>query len=275
MGSLSSSDRGHCADVYCVWRLLIHLPDGCVSPGHSAPACYRRHLHRLPRLRGSLPGRRRSLGPALGRQARITAVTGSGVHPIETESYAIMARQVDLTSWPAGDREVVARMIHATADESFASSARIGSRAVGAALTALRSRAPIVCDSAMVAAGASGGARLSPVHCYLDQVAAAPAGGTRAAAAISIASSRHRDGALWVIGTAPTALTMLMDKCRAGDVRPAAVIGLPVGYVGAAAAKAELWDSPLRDVAITNIGPRGGSAVAAAAVNALARLANG
>jgi precorrin-8X/cobalt-precorrin-8 methylmutase len=201
-------------------------------------------------------------------------VTGPGIHPIEADSYAIMARQVDLSAWPTGDRDVVARMIHATADESFASSARIGRRAVGAVVTALRSRAPLICDSAMVAAGASGAAKLTSVHCYLDQVPAPPANGTRAAAAISLAGALHPDGAVWVVGTAPTALTMVLDLCRAGEVRPAAVIGLPVGYVGAAAAKADLWESSLHDVAITNIGPRGGSAVAAAAINALARLAS-
>jgi precorrin-8X/cobalt-precorrin-8 methylmutase len=201
-------------------------------------------------------------------------VTGPEVHSIEAESYAILARRVDLSSWPAGDRDVIARMIHATADESFASSARIGSRAVAVAVGALRSGAPVICDSAMVAAGASGAAKLTRVCCYLDQVPVAPAGHTRAAAAIARAGARHPEGALWVVGTAPTALARLLETCRAGEVRPAAVIGLPVGYVGAAAAKAELWESPLRDVAITNIGPRGGSAVAAAAVNALARLAS-
>jgi precorrin-8X/cobalt-precorrin-8 methylmutase len=202
-------------------------------------------------------------------------MTEPRVHPIEAESYAILARRVDLSGWPAGAREVVARMIHATADESFASSARVGPRAVGAAVAALRCGAPVVCDSAMVAAGASGAARLTGVHCFLDRVPAAPAGSTRSAAAIALAGAAHPEGAVWVIGNAPTALAGLLDLCLNGRVRPAAVIGVPVGYVGAAEVKAALWDSPFRELAITNRGPRGGSAVAAAAINALARLALG
>jgi precorrin-8X/cobalt-precorrin-8 methylmutase len=203
-----------------------------------------------------------------------TATTGLEIHPIEAESYAIMARRVDLSRWPADARQVVARMIHATADESFGASARIGDRAIPAGVAALRGGAPVVCDSVMVAAGATGAALLSSLHCYLDRVAGAPAGSTRAAAAISLAGAAHPEGAVWLIGNAPTALAALLDLWQAGRVQPAAVVGLPVGYVGAAETKAALWDSTLRAVTITNVGPRGGSAVAAAAINALARMAS-
>jgi precorrin-8X/cobalt-precorrin-8 methylmutase len=96
---------------------------------------------------------------------------------------------------------------------------------------------------------------------------------TRAAAAVEVAAAEHPDGALWVFGNAPTALARLVELNAAGSVHPAAVIGLPVGYVGAAAAQAALWSSTLRSIAITNVGRRGGSPVAAAAVNALVRLA--
>jgi precorrin-8X/cobalt-precorrin-8 methylmutase len=202
------------------------------------------------------------------------ATTGPDVHPIEAASYAIMAERVDLSRWPVGARQVVGRMIHATADESFGATARIGDQAVGAGVAALRAAAPVVCDSAMVAAGASAAARFSNLHCYLDQVAVAPAGSTRAAAAMTLAVAAHPEDAVWIVGNAPTALAALLDLWQAGRVRPAVVIGLPVGYVGAAEAKAALWDSSLRDLTITNVGPRGGSAVAAAAINALARLAS-
>ncbi len=212
--------------------------------------------------------------PAATSGPERAATTGPDVHPIEAASYAIMAERVDLSRWPVGARQVVARMIHATADESFGATARIGDRAVGAGVAALRCAAPVVCDSAMVAAGASGAGRLSNLHCYLDQVAVAPAGSTRAAAAITLAVAAHPEDAVWIIGNAPTALAALLDLWQAGRVRPAAVIGLPVGYVGAAETKAALWDSSLRDLTITNVGPRGGSAVAAAAINALARLAS-
>jgi precorrin-8X/cobalt-precorrin-8 methylmutase len=123
----------------------------------------------------------------------------------------------------------------------------------------------------MVVAGMPG---VRAACCYLERVAVAPAGGTRSAAAIELAAAIHPHGALWVIGNAPTALFALLELCEAGDVVPAAIVGLPVGYVGAAAAKAALWESAFRAITITNVGERGGSAVAAAAVNALGRLAS-
>ena len=193
------------------------------------------------------------------------------VHPIEAESYRRMYERVDLSAWPPGPRDVVARMIHATADESFATSARVGERAVAAATAALAAGCAVVCDATMVAAGLPS---VPHVACFLDRVPHASPGDTRAAAAVRIAAEHHADGALWVVGNAPTALAALLDLCATGAVRPAAVIGLPVGYVGAAEAKAALWGGDLRPIAITNVGERGGSPVAAAAVNALARLVN-
>lgn len=181
-----------------------------------------------------------------------------------------MAGYVDLSAWPGGAREVVARMIHATADETFAESARIGERAVVSTVAALGRGAPLVCDSSMVVAGISS---VTTAVCYLDRVPRPPPGDTRSAAAVELAAGDHPDGAVWVIGNAPTALVRLLQLYAAGTVRPAAVIGLPVGYVGAAEAKARLWDSSLAPVAVTNVGRRGGSPVAAAAVNALIRLA--
>ena len=193
----------------------------------------------------------------------------NAVHPIEVESYRILNERVDLSGWPDGARQVVARMIHATADESFATTARIGPVAVAAAIAALQEKAPVVCDSRMVAAGITGVRAV----CFLDEVETAPPGDTRSAAAIRVAAARHPVGAVWIIGNAPTALRQLLMLHAAGRVQPAAVIGLPVGYVGAADAKAALWNSGLRAVAVTNTGERGGSPVAAAALNALHRLA--
>jgi precorrin-8X/cobalt-precorrin-8 methylmutase len=197
-------------------------------------------------------------------------------HPIEEESFSILAERVDLSAWPDGARQVVARMVHATADESFARSARIGTRAVQAARAALAARAPVVCDARMVVAGIPGVAAVAPVRCYLDAVTESPVGrATRSEAAVEVAAAEHPDGALWVVGNAPTALARLLLLCERGAVRPAAVVGLPVGYVGAAEAKAALWASELGPLSITNVGPRGGSPVAAAAVNALWRMAGG
>jgi precorrin-8X/cobalt-precorrin-8 methylmutase len=160
-------------------------------------------------------------------------------------------------------------MVHATADESFAHTARVGTRVVEAAVGALNRGAAVICDVRMVLAGITS---VRNGVCYLDRVLAAPPGSTRSAAAIDAAAEDHPDGALWVIGSAPTALRRVLELCRAERLRPAAVIGLPVGYVGAAESKAALWASPLRPIAITNVGERGGSPVAAAVVNALGRL---
>lgn len=196
------------------------------------------------------------------------------VHPIEAESYAIMAGLVDLSGWREPDRQVVARMIHATADESFSASARIGPDAVAAGVEALQRRAAVICDARMVVAGVPAVAADCDVLCYLDRVPGPVEGrSTRSEAAIEAAVADHGDGAVWVIGNAPTALARLIHLHAAGRVRPAAVIGLPVGYVGAAEAKQLLWESPLAAVSITNRGRRGGSPVAAAALNALHRLA--
>ncbi len=137
-------------------------------------------------------------------------------------------------------------------------------------MAALRRRVTVVCDTRMVMAGIPA---VQSTRCFLDRVAGAPPGSTRTAAAIELAAREHPDGALWVIGNAPTALARLLELHDRGRVSPAAVVGLPVGYVGAAEAKAALWNSPLQPVAITNVGARGGSPVAAAAVNALAALA--
>lgn len=195
----------------------------------------------------------------------------SAVHPIEVESYRILAGRVDLSSWPDGQRQVVARVIHATADVGFAASARIGPEAVERALDALGTGVPVIVDAAMVAAGAP---RVDTT-CSLAEVPVAPPGSTRSAAAVALAARRHPDGALWVIGNAPTALAELLALHRRGLVEPAAVIGLPVGFVGAAEAKAALWAGPLAARAITNRGERGGSPAAAAALNALHRLLEG
>ena len=184
------------------------------------------------------------------------------IHPIEAESYRILAARLDLSSWSPLAREVVARMIHASADLDYAASVRATDAAVQAGIDALRAGAPVVCDAHMVRVGIGDVAAV----CLLDDVAVAPPGSTRSAAAIRLAAERHPDGAVFVIGNAPTALFELL----AMDVRPALVVGLPVGFVGAAESKAALLDSGLP--CITNVGEKGGSAVAAAAVNAIVRL---
>jgi precorrin-8X/cobalt-precorrin-8 methylmutase len=185
------------------------------------------------------------------------------IHPIEAESYRIMAARVDLSRWPPAPRAVVARIIHASADVDYAATVRITGDAVTRGVAAVRAGAPLICDAHMVRAGITG----MRARCAIDDVPVAPAGSTRAAAAMRAAALAHPDGSVLVVGNAPTALAALLDLA----IRPAVVVGLPVGFVGAAEAKAALWASGLP--CITNTGEKGGSAVAAAAVNALIRLA--
>src|SRR5439155_1629776 len=131
--------------------------------------------------------------------------------------------RVDLSAWPPGARDVVARLVHATADESFAATALIGERAVEAAVAALAAGAAVVCDARMVVAGLPS---IAGTVCYLDEVREAPPGDTRSAVAVRLAAERHRDGALWVVGNAPTALFALLELAAAGVVRPAESSGL-------------------------------------------------
>ena len=194
----------------------------------------------------------------------------TGIHPIEVESYRILAERVDLSALAPLDRAVVERMVHSTADLSFVESARIGERATAALLDAVTAGAPVIVAAAMVAAGIT----RHPTTCYLARVPVAPPGSTRSAAAFELAAAEHPTGAVFVCGNAPTALFALLDLHAAGRVEPAAVVGLPVGFVGAAESKAALWDSPLAPVSITNVGERGGSPVAAGAVNAIVRAAH-
>ncbi len=201
------------------------------------------------------------------------------VHPIEQESYRILADRLDLSSLPPVSRAVVARVVHATADVALAGTMILDEAQLDAAVAALRAGAPIVTDVAMVAAGISG----RHARCFLDRVPPAGAGvapavagetaPTRSARAMRLAAAAHPAGAVFVVGCAPTALIELVALSAAGALDPALVIGMPVGFVGAAQSKAALRASGLP--AVSNVGERGGSAAAAAACNALVRMADG
>jgi len=181
------------------------------------------------------------------------------VHPIETESYAILRTRLDTADLPPLTRAVVERIVHTTADPTWAGDLVCDEDALRAGRDALLAGAPLVTDVRMVAVGIT--ARPSTVA--LDLAPVAEEGLTRSATGIRAAAARHPDGAVWVIGNAPTALDELV---RTG-VRSPLVIGLPVGFVGSVAAKAALRDAGWP--AVSNRSERGGAAAAAAAVNAL------
>lgn len=196
------------------------------------------------------------------------------IHPIEAESYRRLEERVDLSSLGPAARAVVARVIHASADLEYATTMVVDEDAAGAGVAALAAGARVICDVEMVRHGITSLATV----CLLDEpvvtdLVGAEPGLTRTAAAMRLAATAHPRGAVFVVGCAPTALEELVRLAADGSVAPALVVGLPVGFVGAAESKEALRASGLP--AVSNIGEKGGSAVAAAAVNALARLADG
>jgi precorrin isomerase len=189
------------------------------------------------------------------------------VHPIEAESYRILHERVDLSRFGPSARALVARVVHASADLEYAATMVVDEASVAAGVAALASGAPVVADVEMVRGGITG----YLVECHLPHATSEP--GTRAEAGMREAARRYPDGAVVVVGCAPTALAEVVRLHRAGAFRPALVVGMPVGFVGAADSKEALRASGM--AAISNVGEKGGSAVAAAAVNALVRLAAG
>jgi precorrin-8X/cobalt-precorrin-8 methylmutase len=185
------------------------------------------------------------------------------VHPIETESYRILRGLADLSHLGPLSRAVAERVIHASADLEYAESLVLDETVLEGGLGVLRRDAPIVTDVHMVAAGITARETLCFVSDPRARSLSEMLGITYSAAGFRLAAQEAGAGAVWVVGNAPTALFELLEL----DISPALVIGLPVGFVGAAESKDALIDCGLPGVA--NRGPKGGSAVAAAALNAL------
>jgi precorrin-8X/cobalt-precorrin-8 methylmutase len=185
------------------------------------------------------------------------------VHPIEAESYRILREMVDLSHLGPLGRAVAERVVHASADTEYAESLVLDEPALEGGLEALRRGAPVVADVRMVAAGITAREALCFVSDPRARELSENLGITRSAAGFRLAFDEVGPGAVWVVGNAPTALFELLGS----DWRPALVVGLPVGFVGAAESKEALLESGLPGLA--NRGPKGGSAVAAAALNAL------
>ncbi len=198
-------------------------------------------------------------------------------HEIEKKSFAIIDAEAGPHAFSAAQWSIVRRMIHTSADFDYMTDIRIHPQAVGAGITAIRKGAAIYTDTNMARTGirARDLERFgASAECLMasDRIAAAAAqaGITRAKAAVDAVADRL-EGALYVVGNAPTALLRLIEHIRSGRSAPALVIGLPVGFVNAVESKAELLELDIPY--ITNVGRKGGSNVAAAAVNALILLA--
>ncbi|MFE1288921.1 precorrin-8X methylmutase [Streptomyces sp. NPDC058751] len=194
---------------------------------------------------------------------------------IYRESFATIRAEADLTALPADVGQVAVRMIHACGMVDLVRDLAHTPQVVARAREALRSGAPVLCDVSMVASGITR-KRLpadNDVICTLSDPSvpglAAELGTTRSAAALELWRDRL-EGAVVAVGNAPTALFRLLEMIEEGAPRPAAVIGVPVGFVGAAESKDALAEHPLGLDHLIVRGRRGGSAIAAAAVNAMA-----
>jgi precorrin-8X/cobalt-precorrin-8 methylmutase len=190
---------------------------------------------------------------------------------IEKRSFDIIDEKLLQKGYAPGEHLIVRRIVHATADFEFADSMRLHPNAVEKGVAAIRAGKPVICDARMLQAGLT---RLSGrVLCAINdedvRQTAKENGMTRAATAMQ-KLSEHFDGAIIAIGNAPTALFKVMELVKTEGVKPALIVGIPVGFVGAAESKEALLESGL--CYITNVGPRGGSPIVAAAVNALALL---
>jgi len=194
---------------------------------------------------------------------------------IYKQSFATVAREANLDRFPQELQAVVTRLIHACGMVEIADRLSFSVDAGQAGREALLAGAPILCDCEMVGAGI--------IRRYLPKdnrviVTLNEAGvpdlakkieNTRSAAAVELWKD-HLDGAVAAIGNAPTALFHLLELLDAGYPKPACILGFPVGFVGAAESKAELANAPRDCNFITLRGRKGGSAMASAAVNALA-----
>jgi precorrin-8X/cobalt-precorrin-8 methylmutase len=192
---------------------------------------------------------------------------------IYRRSFATIRAEADLSGLPADVAAVAVRMIHACGMVDLVADIGFSAGVVTAARKALLGGAPILCDAEMVASGVT--RRRLPagneVICTLRDPSvpalAASLGTTRSAAALDLWGDRL-DGAVVAIGNAPTALFRLLESVEVGWPRPAAILGIPVGFIGAAESKEALAASGLEHLIVR--GRRGGSAITAAAINALA-----
>jgi precorrin-8X/cobalt-precorrin-8 methylmutase len=195
---------------------------------------------------------------------------------IYARSFAIIREEADLSRFSDAEAQVVVRMIHACGLVEAARHIVFGNGLVEAAPAALAAGAPILCDAEMVAHGITR-ARLpakNEVICSLNDprvpALAAKLGTTRSAAALDLWGDKL-GGAVVAIGNAPTSLFSLLELIASGAPRPAAILGIPVGFVGAAESKEALAADPHRIPFVIVRGRMGGSAMTAAAVNALAK----
>jgi precorrin-8X/cobalt-precorrin-8 methylmutase len=197
---------------------------------------------------------------------------------IEAMSFKIIDQEAGSHGFTFRQWQIVRRMIHTSADFEWMRMIRFHPEAIDAGIQSIRQGQAIITDTRMACMGirreliaAYGGS----VQCYMSDPTvaekASKAGQTRARMAVDAALAQFQEGGIYVVGNAPTALLRLIELVRNGSARPALIIGLPVGFVNAAESKQTLMG--LNWPCISNVGRKGGSALAASVVNALALLA--
>jgi precorrin-8X/cobalt-precorrin-8 methylmutase len=236
------------------------------APPSPAQARERRLLAPRPRSgRGRAPSQSDGRVRAAGTKLRYLKDPDA----IYRRSFALIRAEVDLSPIPRALHALALRLVHATGEPDLLKDLRWSDDAAAAARAALSEGAEVLVDAEMVAAGIQSRSR---VRCLLNDRRvprlARRLGTTRSAAAVELWRP-HLAGAVVAIGNAPTALFHLLEMIAAGAPRPAVVLGFPVGFVGATEAKAALAGNSLGLAYVTLLGRRGGSALAAAAVNAL------
>ncbi len=187
---------------------------------------------------------------------------------IEALSFQIIQREVSFERYSTSEAEIVARVIHASADPEFANTMRFSPDAAEHMLNLISSKALVITDVRSLTMSIN----TLPTVCALEEGFTTIEGKTRTYAAMRHAAKQFRADALYVVGCAPTALEALIELSDSME-EPLSIVALPVGYVGAAESKESLIDSS--SIYITNTGRRGGTAVTAAVINAIGKMALG
>ena len=200
---------------------------------------------------------------------------------IERQSFAQIRQLTDLSGFDADQQQVAIRLVHTSGDPNIIHDLRFSPGAVGAGLAALEQSADILCDIEMVSHGISKSYLHSAVYCFLNTPAVIDRARLTRETRTMVAMAEwpaHLAGSIAVIGNAPTALFRLLELLEEGAPRPALIIGMPVGFINAAESKQALWNlapTEFQTPCITLLGRRGGSSLAAATLNALARMTKG
>jgi len=199
---------------------------------------------------------------------------------IEEKSFAMIKAASDLSHLDDEQQQIAMRLIHTCGNPDIVQQLRISNNAIAAGIAALNKKAAVLCDVEMVRNGLTKRYLEVEPLCFLNHDGVAEIAKERKESRSMCALNHWQDdldGAIAIIGNAPTALYRLMEMIEQGTAKPALTIGIPVGFVGAAESKNYLWNNhkSLGIECITILGRSGGSALAAGAFNTLVRLKRG